>query len=90
MLEIFGVNKNNELNVTFSREDIANSAGSTRQQITMQLTEFEKDGFIKKCGKKVAMQNVDGLHKILSKYNQHPSYQYFSPSVGTRELFINS
>lgn len=69
MLDNFGVNEDNELNVSFSREDFASFAGSTRQQVVMQLTEFEKDGFIEKCGKKIAINNIEGLHKIISEFN---------------------
>ncbi len=65
----FGVNRHNELNVPFSREDIASAAGSTRQQVVMQLTEFEKDGYIEKRGKKIAIRDIEGLQKIISKFS---------------------
>lgn len=71
MYESFGVNKNNELNVPFSREDIADVAGSTRQQVVMQLTEFEKEGLIEKHGKKIAFHNIQELQKIIGKFNLH-------------------
>jgi CRP-like cAMP-binding protein len=71
MLDNFGVNSQNELNVPFSREDIASAAGSTRQQVVMQLTEFEKDGYIEKRGKKIALTNTEGLEKIICKFNLH-------------------
>ena len=79
LLEIFGINKYNELNVTFSRDDIASTAGSTRQQVTMQLTEFEKDGFIEKHGKKIALYKIEGLRKLISKFNLHtiPANNYY-------------
>lgn len=71
LLTDFGVKENNELNVSFSREDIANTAGSTRQQVTMQLTEFEQEGFIKKRGKKIVFRNIEGLKKIICKFDMH-------------------
>lgn len=74
MFDIFGVNKNNELNVSFSRTDITGVTGSTRPQVTMQLTEFEKEGFIEKHGKKIALKNIEGLKEIISKFNM-PAYQ---------------
>ncbi len=77
MLENFGINRSNELNLSFSREDFASFAGSTRQQVAMQLTEFEKDGFIEKRGKKIAMNNIEGLQKIIGAFNlQIPSNTY--------------
>jgi CRP-like cAMP-binding protein len=71
LLEIFGIDKNKELNVTFSRDEIASTAGSTRQQVTMQLTEFERDGFIEKHGKRIALFNIESLRLLISKFNLH-------------------
>ncbi len=69
LMEIFGINKENELNVTFSRDEIASTAGSTRQQVTQQLSEFEKEGLIEKHGKKIALTNIGILRQLISKFN---------------------
>ena len=68
LYENFGLTKRNELNVPFTREDIADAASSTRQQVTMQISEFEMDGYIEKNGKKIVLINIDGLQKIIGKY----------------------
>lgn len=71
LLENFGLNEQNCLNVTFSRQDIANIAGSTPEQVMTQLTGFEQEGLISKAGRKINILNPEGLQNILSKYNQH-------------------
>jgi len=73
MLDKFGLNDLYELNVPFSREDFAETAGTTRQQIVMQLTEFEKEGLIEKRGKKIALINIRGLQKIINSFT---AYKY--------------
>lgn len=65
----FGLEEGNELNVIFSREDFANIAGTTRQQLVAQLTDFEEDGLIQKRGKKIAILKLDELRKITMEFN---------------------
>ncbi len=65
----FGINEQGELNVCFSRVDFASFAGSTRQQVAIQLTEFEKEGLIEKRGKKIAILNMNALVRIISEFN---------------------
>jgi len=68
----FGLALDNEMNVIFSREDFANVAGTTRQQVVQQLTDFEELGLIQKRGKKIAILKPVALKKIVSEfYNAH-------------------
>ena len=71
MWENFGLTEQNELNVPFTREDIANIAGTNAEQVMKQLTEFEQEGFISKAGRKIEILNLEGLKNIIKKYNQH-------------------
>jgi CRP/FNR family transcriptional regulator, cyclic AMP receptor protein len=71
LLEIFGLDEHNEINVSFTRDEIACTAGSTRQQVTMQLSEFEKDGIIEKHGKRIALNKIEGLRRLINKFNLH-------------------
>lgn len=71
MWENFGLNEKNKLNVPFTREDIANIAGTTPEQVMTQLTGFEEEGLISKVGRKIKILNLEGLQKIISKHNQH-------------------
>lgn len=67
----FGLNKQKEINVPFSREDIANTAGTNVEQVTRQITDFESEGLISKTGRKIGILNLEGLQKIISIHNQY-------------------
>lgn len=71
MHEIFGVNNLQELDVHFTREDIANIAGTTAEQVVRQFTDFEVEGLIAKSGRKISLLNIIGLRKIISEHNPH-------------------
>ena len=70
LLKNFGLNEQNRLDVPFTREDIANIAGTTAEQVMTQLTEFEKNGLILKEGREIKMLNFTGLQNIIAKFNQ--------------------
>jgi len=69
--EIFGVNNLKELDIQFTREDIANVAGTTAEQVVRQFTDFEEEKLIAKSGRKIALLNIDALRKIISDHNPH-------------------
>lgn len=69
--ENFGVNDNNELNVHFTREDIAAVAGTTSEQVVRQFTDFELEGLISKKGRKIEILNLDKLKKVIKDMNLH-------------------
>lgn len=69
MLETFGLNKRNELDVLFSREDIANSAGTTVEQVSKILADFELEGLIVKHGRKIVIAKSDGLNEVINEQN---------------------
>lgn len=64
----FGVNGNAELRPCFSREDIASLAGTTQEQVSRQLSDFEKDGIISKRARHIAMIAPDKLKSIINSY----------------------
>jgi CRP-like cAMP-binding protein len=72
VLENFGLNDQHELDVHFTREDIAAAAGTTSEQVVRQLTEFEEEGLIAKRGRKIAILKTDALRKIIQYINPHP------------------
>ena len=68
----FGLNKRKELNVQFSREDIACTAGSTIPQVATYLTELENEGLIERRDKKIiALINLSGLQEAIAYHNPH-------------------
>jgi CRP-like cAMP-binding protein len=71
ILENFGLDEKQKLDVPFSREDIANIAGTTPEQAIKQLTEFEEEKFILKVERKIKILNIEGLQNMVTKFNQH-------------------
>jgi len=69
--EIFGSNKDRELNVPLTREDIANTIGTGYMQVARILTSFEEEGIIAKNGRKIAILDIPELQNIISEYNPH-------------------
>ena len=72
LYENFGLNEQNELNVLFTREDIACTAGTSAPMVSSQLKLFETEKLIKKQGAKtIALLNPAKLKKIVSEHNPH-------------------
>lgn len=69
--ENFGLNSSKELNVPFTREDIANIAGTTAEQVVRQITDFEEEGLIAKSGRKIALLDINGIRRIILDHNLH-------------------
>jgi len=67
----FGINCSNEINVHFSRKDIANIAGTTSEQVVRQFSEFEETNLISKNGRKITIINIVALRKIVSYHYQN-------------------
>lgn len=67
--DAFGLNPDNHtLNVTISREEIADLAGTSVGQIIHNLTDFEKEELIAKKGKKILILDDKKLTGIVSEY----------------------
>ncbi|MFI5222043.1 MAG: Crp/Fnr family transcriptional regulator [Bacteroidia bacterium] len=71
MYEVFGTNEQNEIDIHFTREDIANLAGTTAEQVVRQFTDFEEEGLIKKNARKIQLVNMDRLQRIIRDHNPH-------------------
>ena len=68
--KIFGVNKQDgSLNVVLSRQEMADLAGTTAEQVTRELTNFENELLIAKAGKRIVLLNTPGLLKIIANHN---------------------
>lgn len=62
--EIFGNTSSGELDVLLSRQDIAEIAGTTKEQVSKCLSEFEQEGKIKTDRKKIVIRDIHTLKKI--------------------------
>ena len=67
--EVFGTNPTTKmLNLSLSRQDIADIAGTTAEQVTRQLTNFEKEKLITRKKREIKILNIGGLENIVRDY----------------------
>ncbi|MCX6290701.1 MAG: Crp/Fnr family transcriptional regulator [Bacteroidetes bacterium] len=65
MYDAYGSNgKNCTLNLMLSRQDIANLAGTTKEQVSKALSEFKLKGIVKTKGKQIDILNLNSLRSI--------------------------
>jgi CRP-like cAMP-binding protein len=70
LLDIFGEDEQDgSLNVSLSRQELADLAGTTAEQVSRELTSFEKESIIAKHSRKLILLNHEELNKILSSHN---------------------
>jgi len=60
---------NGYLNISLSRRDYANHAGTTEEQAIRVFSVLKKEGLIFTKGKKIGITNVDFLKKDISEHN---------------------
>ncbi len=64
----FGLNSENELPEYFNRDDIASLACTTSEQVSRQLSDFQKEQIIDKRARKIAILKPLALKSIISDY----------------------
>jgi CRP-like cAMP-binding protein len=62
---VFGVTRTGELNIQLSRQEIAEIAMTTKEQISKVLSEFKYEGKIQTDGKKIAILNLPALQSMI-------------------------
>ncbi len=60
----FGEDKDGFLNITLSREDIANLVGTATESCIRILSEYKKEGFLETSGKRIKIINPNQLRHI--------------------------
>ena len=64
----FGMNSEDELPEYFTRDDIASLACTTSEQVSRQLSDFQKEGIIEKRVRKIAILKPVELKDIINDY----------------------
>ena len=64
----FGLNGKRELLEIFNRDDIASLACTTSEQVSRQLSDFQKERIIEKRSRKIAILLPDELKNIIKDY----------------------
>lgn len=67
--DIFGTNATTlTLNIELSRQEIADTAGTTPEQVSRQLSDFEDEKLIARIKRHIKILNIKGLEKIVRDY----------------------
>lgn len=67
--EVFGVDDTtNKLKVSLNRQDIADIAGTTAEQVTRQLNDFEYEKLISRNKRDISFLNIHGMEEIVCDY----------------------
>jgi len=64
----FGLNEMGELKECFSRDDIASLACTTTEQVSRQLSDFEKDKIIEKHSRRISILKPEKLKQITENF----------------------
>ncbi len=60
----FGLDEHNFLNISLTREELANIVGTATESVIRLLSEFKSDGLVELNGRKIRIMNRKGLEKI--------------------------
>lgn len=67
--EVFGINpETKKLNISLSRQDIADLAGTTAEQVTRQLGDLENKKLIARKKREILFLNIKKLEDLVSDY----------------------
>lgn len=70
----FGVDENKELKECFNRDDISRLVNITTEQVSRQITDFEKEKMIEKRSRRIAILDINKLKKITRFYYTELKY----------------
>jgi CRP-like cAMP-binding protein len=65
----FGLNNDLILNISLTREELANIVGTATESVIRLLSEFKTDKLVELNGRKIKILNVKGLEKISNIFN---------------------
>jgi CRP/FNR family transcriptional regulator, polysaccharide utilization system transcription regulator len=65
----FGLDDQNYLNISLTREELANIVGTATESVIRLLSEFKSDKLVELNGRKIKVLNTKALEKISNIYN---------------------
>ena len=69
LVEDFGLDDEKFLNISLTREELANIVGTATESVIRLLSEFKTDGLIELNGRKIKIIDTAGLEKISNIFN---------------------
>ena len=64
LIDDFGLDEQNYLNISLTREELANIVGTATESVIRLLSEFKSDNLIELKGRKIKILNKRALDKI--------------------------
>ena len=68
LMETFGLAQDNTLQISLTREELANMVGTATESVIRLLSEFKNDGLIEIKGRKIKIVDVRSLKKVGGVY----------------------
>ena len=65
----FGLSNDQTLNISLTREELANIVGTATESVIRLLSEFKSDKLVELNGRKIKILNIKGLEKISNVFN---------------------
>lgn len=65
----FGLDDNKYLNISLTREELANIVGTATESVIRLLSEFKSDKMVELNGRKIKVLNIKALEKISNVFN---------------------
>jgi CRP/FNR family transcriptional regulator, polysaccharide utilization system transcription regulator len=65
----FGLDENNYLNISLTREELANIVGTATESVIRLLSEFKTDKLVELNGRRIKILDKKGLEKISNVFN---------------------
>jgi CRP-like cAMP-binding protein len=69
LVKDFGLNEQKFLNISLTREELANIVGTATESVIRLLSEFKADKLVELEGRKIKVLNIKGLEKISNVFN---------------------
>lgn len=69
LVDDFGLDDQNYLKISLTREELANIIGTATESVIRLLSEFKTDRLIELTGRKIRILNTKGLEKISNVFN---------------------
>jgi CRP/FNR family transcriptional regulator, polysaccharide utilization system transcription regulator len=69
LMNDFGLDPHNYLQISLTREELANIIGTATESVIRLLSEFKSDKLVELTGRKIKILNKNGLEKISNVFN---------------------
>jgi CRP-like cAMP-binding protein len=69
LVDDFGLDKEQFLNISLTREELANLVGTATESVIRLLSEFKSDKLVELSGRKIKITDRSGLEKISNVFN---------------------